>query len=103
MEHIMFSFNDIYLSHNIYNGLHSLVFRGYRISDKTPLIIKILKDEYPSQELLARFKFEFEVLNTLRAEGTVLAYSLINYKKSLAILMEDFGTHTLQGLLTEHP
>ncbi len=87
------------LTQQIYEGLHSLVYRGVRDADKKPVILKILKDEYPSAELLARFRSEYELLRGLQEDGTVAAYGIEPYRNGLVIIMEDFGTHSLKQLL----
>lgn len=90
------------LIQQIYEGLHSLVYRGIRDADKKAVVIKILKDEYPSAELLARFKREYELLNSLQEDGTVAAYGIEPYRNGLVITMEEFGSSSLKQLLAEH-
>ena len=85
----------------LYESDGSLVYRGKRSPDKKLVILKILKQEYPNLEAIARFKQEYEILRNLNLPGVVKAYSLERYQNSLAIIFEDFGAKSLQVLITE--
>ncbi len=79
----------------LYESSKSLVYRGCRLSDKFPVILKVLKQEYPPPEEIARFKLEYEITRHLTVQGTVRAYSLDQYQHSLVMTVEDFGGESL--------
>ncbi|KYC38731.1 guanylate cyclase [Scytonema hofmannii PCC 7110] len=79
----------------LYESSKSLVYRGCRLSDKFPVILKVLKQEYPPPEEIARFKLEYEITRHLTVQGTVRAYSLEQYQHSLVMTVEDFGGESL--------
>jgi len=83
----------------IYDSFNSEVYRGIRQSDRTPVIIKILKQDYPTAAELTRYKQEYELTHSLNLEGTIRAYSLQPYQRTLAIVLEDFGGIPLANLL----
>jgi len=87
----------------IYEGTHSIVYRGHRNSDELPVVIKVLKREYPLPIELARFKREFEMTNMLENDGIITAYGLEKSGNTLAIILEDFGGDALSKLLFSSP
>ncbi len=82
----------------IYESSISRVYRGYREQDNQPVILKLLNQEYPAPEAIARYKLEYEITRSLNIEGVIKAYSLEKYRNSLAIVLEDFGGKSLKML-----
>ena len=65
----------------IHEGNKSLIYRAQRIADKTTVILKILTDERPSPERIARFRQEFEINKKLdNVRGVVQTYTLDHYQ-----------------------
>ena len=80
------------LTETLYESDRSLVFRGYRLADNRPVVVKALSARYPAPETIAKFKREYELLQKLRPlEGVIEAYSLEKHDYGLAIILEDFG------------
>lgn len=104
----MASILDIQFTRLLYEGTNSLVYEGLpQLEDlfnkkNTDLIIKILKKKYPTEQEIARFKYEYHLLKKLQGKGTVRVYELVSYEKTYAILMEKFGTYTLSELEACH-
>ena len=66
----------------IYESSLSVVYRGYRHDDQQPVILKILKLNYPTPEEIVRYKLEYEICNRLRdIEGVITAYGFTKYKQ----------------------
>ncbi len=84
----------------IYSSVNSLVYRGIRIKDRQPVILKILKEDYPTPEELRRYKQEYEIIRSLNLAGVVKAYSLESYQRTLVIILEDFGGICLKKKLS---
>ena len=76
-----------------------IVYRGLRESDKTPVIIKILKADYPTPEEIGSLIHEYQITKDLDLEGIVKPYSLERYKQGYALILEDFGGQSLKQLL----
>ena len=55
------------ISEQIYESAGTLVYRAKRETDNQPVILKILKGEYPSPQSIARFKREYEVTRNLNS------------------------------------
>lgn len=87
------------ITEEIYAGQHSIVYRGIRSADTQAVIIKILNQEYPSEELLSFFRREYEIARKVSGEGTLQVYELIRYKNTLAIVMEDIGGISLSQII----
>ncbi len=87
----------------IYESSNSEVYRGVRQIDGQNVILKVLKQDYPTPEELTRYKQEYELTRSLDIEGVIRAYSLEKYQKTLVIVLEDFGATSLKQWLEEHP
>ncbi|NER21559.1 MAG: AAA family ATPase [Symploca sp. SIO1C2] len=80
---------------------NSLIYRGIREQDNQPVILKVLKQEYPTPQELTRYKQEYQIARSLNLEGVVKVYGLEEYQRSLVIILEDFGGKSLRQLLDE--
>ncbi|MEQ9667175.1 trifunctional serine/threonine-protein kinase/ATP-binding protein/sensor histidine kinase [Coleofasciculus sp. G2-EDA-02] len=85
----------------LYESANSLVYRAIRDRARQPLILKILKADYPTPEELTRYKQEYEITRSLNQPGVVKAYDLQRYQNSLVMLLEDFGGDSLKLLMRE--
>ncbi|MEZ2226111.1 MAG: AAA family ATPase [Microcoleus sp.] len=83
------------ISASISEGFNTSVYRGIRNSDEQPVIIKILKAEFPTLEQITRLKHEYKITQNLHIEGIVKAYSLETYQNRIALILEDFGGDVL--------
>ena len=84
----------------IYESANSLVYRAIRKQDNQAVILKVLKENYPTPTELTRYKQEYEITRSLNIDGVVKAYELKSHQRTLVILLEDFGAFSLkQGLL----
>ncbi|MEM7552813.1 MAG: AAA family ATPase [Cyanobacteria bacterium P01_A01_bin.84] len=83
----------------IYESANSLVYRGLFKPNNQPIILKILKENYPSPSELTRYKQEYEITRSLNADGVIKAYDLQRHKNSLVMFLEDFGGESLKLLM----
>jgi predicted ATPase/class 3 adenylate cyclase/GAF domain-containing protein len=87
----------------IHDSHKSRVYKGLRVKDNQPVILKLLKQDYPTPKDLSRYQQEFEILHSLNIESVVQAYALESYQNTLAIVLEDFGGISLSDYLqTQH-
>ena len=77
---------------------NSLVYRGCREADNEPVIIKMLKQAYPSPAQVAWFKREYELIRSLNLPGVVKAYNLESNQHRWVMTLEDFGAESLHRL-----
>ncbi|HEY9649960.1 MAG TPA: AAA family ATPase, partial [Coleofasciculaceae cyanobacterium] len=85
----------------IYESVNSLVYRAIREQDKQEVVLKVLKEDYPTASELTRYKQEYEITHNLNLDGVVKAYGLEPYQRTLVIILEDFGASSLKQLLNE--
>jgi predicted ATPase/signal transduction histidine kinase len=80
----------------IYDGTRTVVYHAIRNTDQQPVVIKILKSEYPSFSELIQFRNQYTIAKNLNISGIISSYSLETYRNSYALVMEDFGGVSLQ-------
>jgi len=83
----------------IYESANSVVYRGSRQSDNQAVILKMLKDEYPTSAELTRLRQEYEIIRSLKITGAIAAYELEKYQNTLVLVVEDFGGESLKQWL----
>jgi predicted ATPase/signal transduction histidine kinase/serine/threonine protein kinase/CheY-like chemotaxis protein len=99
----MFTLPHYKILNPIYESVNSRVYRGVREEDNQPVILKILKEDYPSPEELTRYQQEFELTQDLNIAGVVKAYAIEKYQNSFVIVLEDFGGESLKTLIYPVP
>ncbi|MEG5037570.1 MULTISPECIES: AAA family ATPase [unclassified Microcoleus] len=99
----MISLPDITIVSQIYESANSLVYRGILKSNQQPLILKLLKEDYPTPAELYRYQQEYEITRRLNLEETIKAYELRKYENTQVMLLEDFGGESLKILLDGRP
>ncbi len=87
----------------IYESFNSEVYQGIRFSDNQPVIFKVLKQEYPTAQELARYRQEYKIICSLKFAGAIKAYGLESYGRTLIIILEDFGAISLKKWIEEKP
>ncbi|MEO0535084.1 MAG: AAA family ATPase [Cyanobacteria bacterium P01_A01_bin.123] len=75
----------------VYSGSKTLLYRGHRLSDHQPVLIKLLKAEYPSFSELVRFRNQYTITKALNLPGVVQPLALENYRNHYALVMPDEG------------
>jgi len=71
----------------VYENEKSLIFRAVSCADDRPVILKILKKDYPNPSELTRYKQEYEITCSLDIEGAITVYELFPYDNSLVIVL----------------
>ncbi|MEH2321595.1 AAA family ATPase, partial [Nostoc sp.] len=84
------------VNEQLYNGSRTLVYRGYRETDSLPVVIKLLKNPYPSFSELLSFRNQYTIAKNLNSPLIIQTYSLEPYQNSYALVMEDFGGISLK-------
>jgi predicted ATPase/signal transduction histidine kinase len=90
------------ISEELYNGSRTLVYRGYRETDSIPVVIKLLKNPYPSFSELLQFRNQYTIAKNLNSPLIVQTYSLEPYQNGYALVMEDFGGISLKDYFTSN-
>ena len=84
------------ISEEIYNGSRTLVYRGYRKTDLLRVVIKLLKNPYPSFSELLWFRNQYTIAKNLNSPLIIQTYSLEQYQNGYVLVMEDFGGISLK-------
>ena len=82
---------DYQIKETLYSGSRTLVYRAIRTSDRLPVVIKLLKNEYPTFTELVQFRNQYTIAKNLCQPGIIQTYSLEPYRNGYALVMEDFG------------
>jgi PAS domain S-box-containing protein len=90
----------IAIQDKIYESANSLVYRGIT-DDGSAIVVKMLKQDYPSPQELTRYRQEYQITRSLNLEGVVKAYSQRDYQRTLIMLLEDFGGESLEQLMRQ--
>ncbi|MEG4010125.1 AAA family ATPase [Microcoleus sp. Pol11C1] len=87
------------LAEKIYAGSRTLVYRGVRESDRTPVVIKLLRNEYPNFNELVGFRNQYTIAKNLNFPSIIHPLTLEVNHNSYALVMEDFGGVSLSTYL----
>jgi serine/threonine protein kinase len=96
MSSTFLTLTGYHLIEQIYNGSRTQVYRGVRSSDQKPVVIKLLKSEYPTFSELVQFRHQYTIAKNLDLPGIIKPLSLENYRNGYALVMEDFGNISLK-------
>jgi ABC-type dipeptide/oligopeptide/nickel transport system ATPase component len=89
------------LVEKIYESSNSQVFRGIRQQDNLPVILKVLNTEFPTSQVIGRYKLEYEITRKLASNSVIHAYDLQRYQSGWLIVLEDFGGKSLAQILAQ--
>jgi serine/threonine protein kinase len=99
----MITLPGVTIHSQIYESAASLVYRGMRVQDKRAIVVKLLKQDYPSPQELTRYRQEYDITRSLHLEGVVKAYSQQDYQRTLTIFLEDFGGESITSWMQRCP
>uniref|UniRef100_A0A0C1R2B3 Protein kinase domain-containing protein n=1 Tax=Tolypothrix bouteillei VB521301 TaxID=1479485 RepID=A0A0C1R2B3_9CYAN len=99
----MIALAGVAIQSKIYESSASLVYRGIREQDRRAIVVKMLKQDYPSPQELTRYRQEYEITRSLNLQGVVKAYNQQDYQRTLVILLEDFGGESLKRWMQQRP
>ncbi len=87
------------ITEQLHESANSIIYRARKQTDKQPVVLKILKQDYPPPEKIAWFKREYETTYKLNdIAGVVTVYSLENEQNRFFLVLEDFGALSLDRL-----
>jgi predicted ATPase/signal transduction histidine kinase len=95
--------DSLLVGYEIIERLHlddrTIVYRGRDERDAKPVVVKVLRNEYPSPRELALFRNQYNLGSTLHLPGVIKTYDLIMQEQRPYLIMEDFGGLTLTQVL----
>ncbi len=87
------------ITEQLYTGTRTLVYRAIRTSDQCPVVIKLLRNEYPNFHELVGFRNQYTIAKNLDLPSIIKPLTLEVYHNSYALVMEDFGGVSLSTYL----
>ena len=88
--------NAYQVTEQLYEGSRTLVYRGRRGDDQTPVILKMLRSDYPNLSELAQFRNQSTIAQTLDIPGVIKTHGVETYQNREVLVMEDFGGISLE-------
>ncbi len=92
----MLTLPDVEVTSQIYESANSLVYRAFSRSHDRAIVLKVLKENYPTPQELARYRTEYKITQSLNLTGCIKAYDLQQYQNTLVMFLEDFGGESLK-------
>ncbi|BAZ29557.1 multi-sensor signal transduction multi-kinase [Cylindrospermum sp. NIES-4074] len=80
----------------IYSGSKTLVYKAIKESNSLPVVIKLLRYEYPTFNELVQIRNQYTIAKNLDLPSVIKTYSLEAYYNSYVLVMEDFGGISLK-------
>jgi predicted ATPase/tRNA A-37 threonylcarbamoyl transferase component Bud32 len=97
----LFPISGYRITEQLYCGGKTLVYRGIREQDQKPVVIKLMRNEYPTFNEIAQFRNQYTITKNLDIEGIIQPLSLENYRNGYALVMEDFGGISLKDWIQQ--
>ncbi|MDX2232820.1 MAG: diguanylate cyclase [Leptolyngbyaceae cyanobacterium bins.349] len=83
----------------LYESDRSKVYRALAPDSQQAVILKILNQDYPSPEEIARYRLEYDITRRLASDQVICVHGLDRYQNTLVMVLEDFGATSLKQLL----
>ncbi|AFZ60747.1 multi-sensor signal transduction multi-kinase [Anabaena cylindrica PCC 7122] len=96
------SISGYHLAEELYNGSRTLVYRAVRERDSLPVVIKLLKNYYPSFSELLLFRNQYTIGKNLNSPLIIQTYSLETFQNGYMLVMEDFGGISLKDYFSKN-
>ena len=86
----------------IHEGKNVTICRGFKLSDKQPVIFKIQKTDYPSASDIECFRREFALGGSMESEHVIRYLALEKCGHHLVMFLEDFSGTNLEEQIPEN-
>ncbi|MGK7900208.1 MAG: AAA family ATPase, partial [Hormoscilla sp.] len=85
----------------LHDSMRTIVYRGQRTVDGFPVVIKLLKSEYPTFNELVNFRNQYVIALNIDLPGVVKPLALENYGNGFLLVMDDLGSISLGDYITK--
>ena len=75
----------------IHESDRTAVYRGHNVENGQPVVIKLMRNRYPSFQELVQFRNQYAISKNLDIEGIIKTYAIERYENRYALIMEDMG------------
>ncbi len=87
------------ITEQLYLGTRTIVYRGLRESDQAPVVIKLLRNEYPTFNEIVQFCNQYTIAKNISFTHIIKTLTLEPYRNSYILVMEDFQGISLSDYL----
>ncbi|MEH1999452.1 MAG: AAA family ATPase [Nostoc sp.] len=87
------------INSTLHEGIQTIIYQTQTPKTQERVILKLLKNEYPTLEAFTRLKNEYQIQQGLDHPNIVKAISLETFNNRMGLLLEDFGGQSLTQLL----
>ncbi|MCC5643880.1 AAA family ATPase [Nostoc sp. CHAB 5824] len=87
------------INSTLHEGIQTIIYQTQTPKTQQRVILKLLKNEYPTLEAFTRIKNEYQIQQSLDHPNIVKAISLETFDNRVGLLLEDFGGQSLDQLL----
>ncbi|MEH2175517.1 trifunctional serine/threonine-protein kinase/ATP-binding protein/sensor histidine kinase [Nostoc sp.] len=87
------------INSTLHEGIQTIIYQALTPKTQQRVILKLLKNEYPTLEAFTRLKNEYQIQQGLDHPNIVKAISLETFENRVGLLLEDFGGQSLSQLL----
>ncbi len=101
MENVNINLPGYRITNQLYAGSHTLVYQAVREADQYPVVLKLLREEYPSFAELVRFRNQYVIAQNLALSHVVTPIALERYRQGYVLVMEDVGGISLADYLKQ--
>ncbi|MBE9103225.1 trifunctional serine/threonine-protein kinase/ATP-binding protein/sensor histidine kinase [Vacuolonema iberomarrocanum] len=98
-----FSPSGYTLTERLYQGSRTVVYRAVQTDGQHPVVIKMLRSEYPSFSDLVQFRNQYAVAKNLPISGIVQPLTLEPCGNGYVLVMEDWGGVSLANHVKQQP
>ena len=96
----MLKFGNCEILEKLQETKYTEIYKAFYPEKNTNVILKSLKDEFPSPEMLSRIKNEFQIISQINSPHYIRAYSLEKEGNRFGIVQEDIEGISLKEYLT---
>ncbi len=91
MSIILTSLTNYEIGDLIHESSRTVVDRGVAKADTQPVVIKLMRNDFPSFQELVQFRNQYTIARNIQIEGIVKPLALLNYQNGYALILPDFG------------
>ncbi len=89
------------VTETLYESSTTLVYRGRRLADDQPVVLKLMRNEYPSLNELTHFRNQYAIAQPVNCPSIVKVLSLEPHRNSYALVMSDDGSVSLRQAMDD--
>ncbi len=95
----MFNIPNYKIEEKIYNSENTIIYRGYALKYKLPVILKTFNLDYSVLEDNEKLKNEYNIARQLDVDGCLKAYEMVKCSNRLVVAMEYFNGQSLKEFI----